>query len=34
MYVIVLHDIKDPQTAFPRGERLMKNEGAPAGTRV
>ena len=34
MYVIVLHDIKDPQTAFPRGERLMRNEGSPAGTRV
>ena len=34
MYVIVLHDIKNPQTAFARGEKLMKNEDAPAGTRV
>jgi hypothetical protein len=34
MYVVVQHRIKDPQTAFARGERLMKNEGAPAGVRV
>ncbi|HJR25252.1 MAG TPA: hypothetical protein VJ804_07240 [Acidimicrobiales bacterium] len=34
MYVAVIHEIKDPQTAFARGERLVKNEGAPAGARV
>jgi hypothetical protein len=33
MYVVVEHDIKDPQAAFARGERLIKNEGAPAGVR-
>jgi hypothetical protein len=32
MYV-VQHQIKDPQTAFSGGERLIKNEGAPAGVR-
>jgi hypothetical protein len=31
MYVVVQHQIKDPQTAFSRGERLIKNEGAPEG---
>jgi hypothetical protein len=34
MYVVVLHRIKNPDTAFARGEKLMKNEGAPAGVRV
>ncbi len=33
MYVVVHHRIKDRQTAFSRGERLIKNEGAPAGVR-
>lgn len=33
MYVVVQHQIKDPQVAFARGERLVKNEGAPAGVR-
>ena len=33
MYVVVQHQIKNPQTAFQRGERLMKSEGAPAGVR-
>ena len=33
MYVIVQHRIKNPETAFTRGERLMKSEGAPAGVR-
>ena len=33
MYVVVQHRIKNPQTAFSRGERLMKSEGAPAGVR-
>jgi hypothetical protein len=34
MYIVVLHQIRNAQTAFSRGERLMKNEGAPAGVRV
>lgn len=34
MYVVVLHQIRNAQTAFSRGERLMKNEGAPNGVRV
>jgi hypothetical protein len=34
MYVVVRHQIKDPQIAFARGERLMRNEGAPEGVRV
>ena len=33
MYVAVIHEIKDPETAFARGERLVKQEGAPAGAR-
>ena len=33
MYVAVIHEIKDPEAAFARGERLVKNEGAPAGAR-
>jgi hypothetical protein len=33
VYVVVQHRIKDPQVAFARGERLIKNEGAPAGVR-
>jgi hypothetical protein len=33
MYVVVQHRIKDPQAAFSRGEKLVKNEGAPAGVR-
>jgi hypothetical protein len=34
MYIVVLHRIRNAQAAFTRGERLMKNEGAPAGVRV
>jgi len=34
MYVVVMHRIKHAQTAFARGEKLMKSEGAPAGVRV
>jgi hypothetical protein len=34
MYVVVLHRIEDATAAFSRGERLMNNEGAPAGVRV
>jgi hypothetical protein len=33
MYVVVQHAFKDPQTAFSRGERLINNEGVPAGVR-
>ena len=33
MYVVVQHEIKDPSTAFPRGEKLIRNEGAPAGVQ-
>jgi hypothetical protein len=33
MYVVVQHRFKDARTAFARGERLIKNEGAPAGVR-
>lgn len=33
MYVVVQHRFKNPQVAFARGERLIKNEGAPAGVR-
>ena len=33
MYVVVQHQIKDQPTAFSRGEKLIKNEGAPDGVR-
>ncbi len=33
MYVVVLHEFQDPPTAFARGEKLIRNEGAPAGAR-
>jgi hypothetical protein len=33
MYIVVQHQFKDPRTAFSRGEKLIKNEGAPAGVR-
>jgi hypothetical protein len=33
MYVVVQHRFMDPQAAFGRGERLIKNEGAPTGVR-
>ena len=31
MYVVVQHEIKDPQLAVSRGKRLIKNIDAPAG---
>ncbi len=34
MYVVVHHRIKDPKTAFARGERLIASEDAPQGVRV
>lgn len=33
MYVVVYHQFKNPPVAFSRGEKLVKNEGAPAGAR-
>ena len=33
MYVVVQHRFKNPQIAFSRGEKLIKNDGAPAGVR-
>ena len=34
MYVIVLHELIDPPTAFARGEQLMRGDGAPEEVRV
>jgi hypothetical protein len=34
MYVIVQHSFKDPQTAFARGQKLIKGADAPPGVRV
>jgi hypothetical protein len=34
MYVVVMHRITNAAAAFSRGERLMNNDGAPAGVRV
>jgi len=34
MLVVVQHRLTDPPTAFARGERLKRGEGAPAGARV
>jgi hypothetical protein len=33
MYVVVQHTFTDPPSAFSRGERLIKNSGAPTGVR-
>jgi hypothetical protein len=33
MYVVVLHQFQDPPAALARGEKLIMNEGAPAGVR-
>lgn len=33
MYVVVHHRLTDPKTAFARGEKLIRNEGAPTGAR-
>src|SRR5829696_1862032 len=32
MYVVVQHTFLDPREAFSRGEKLIKEEGAPDGT--
>jgi len=34
MYVVVFHRIKDPETAFSRGQNLLAGNGAPRGTRA
>jgi hypothetical protein len=34
MFVVVQHQLIDPPTAFARGERLKRGEGAPDGSRV
>lgn len=34
MYVVVQHKLTDPPTAFARGERLKRGDGAPRRTRV
>jgi hypothetical protein len=34
MYVVMQHQIKDAETAFARGETLIKGEGAPDGVRA
>lgn len=31
MYVVVQHRFKNPQVAFSRGEKLIRNDDAPAG---
>ena len=33
MYVVTHHQFKKPEVAFARGERLIKNDGAPKGVR-
>lgn len=34
MYVVVHHQFRNPETAFPRGERLISGEGAPEQVKV
>ena len=34
MYVVVHHHIKNPETALPRGERLISGDGAPDQVQV
>src|SRR6476619_6752868 len=34
MLIVVQHRLTDPASAFARGERLKRGEGAPADTRV
>jgi hypothetical protein len=34
MFVVVQHTLTDPPTAFARGERLKRGEGAPRDSRV
>jgi hypothetical protein len=32
MYIVVQHTFLNPSDAFSRGEKLVRNEGAPEGT--
>jgi len=34
MYVVVQHQIKNSETAFPRGQQLITGEGAPERVKV
>ena len=34
MYVVVQHHIKNPETAFPRGQRLISGDGRPRAVKV
>jgi hypothetical protein len=34
MYVVVQHLIKNPESAFSRGQRLISGDGAPAQVKV
>jgi hypothetical protein len=34
MYIVVQHQIVDPEAAFTRGERLKRGDGAPGGARA
>jgi hypothetical protein len=34
MYVVVHHHIKNPETAFTRGQRLIAGDGAPETVKV
>ena len=33
MYVVVQHRFTNPEVAFTRGEKLIRNEGAPTGVK-
>ena len=33
MYVVVQHRFTNPEVAFARGQKLIKNEGAPEGVK-
>jgi hypothetical protein len=34
MFIVVQHTLTDPPSAFARGERLKRGDGAPRGSRV
>jgi len=34
MYVVVQHQITNPETAFARGQRLISGDGAPSRVKV
>jgi hypothetical protein len=34
MFIVLHHRIRNPQTAFARGQNLLDGKGAPPGTRV